>query len=209
MPQTPIYTSIVGMNYRFKKLSVLNSNFQKLKLGTKLELKREPTNAHDKNAIAVYVGKLKFGYVPAYYAKEIKNKNLQNYNFFVFDFKGWKKGFWGIPSTSVIGFKKTKSQIDFAKQIVTTELANYSVIKKKKKFQLSSDIIKGNQIKISKVSVSIKINSLKFETYDPYLMENAKEIFLSKESESFVLGFAEYENYNGVTTSIQVVTVKS
>ena len=39
--------------------------FSELKVGTKLELRCEPGNPHDPEAIAIYYGETKIGYVPS------------------------------------------------------------------------------------------------------------------------------------------------
>jgi hypothetical protein len=51
--------SIVGMNY-IKTEGVVAA----LAVGTAVTLVREPQNVHDKNAVAVYVGIQRVGYIP-------------------------------------------------------------------------------------------------------------------------------------------------
>lgn len=44
---------------------------EELKIGSKLDLEREPNNPHDNKAIALYYGDTKLGYVPAAYNEDI------------------------------------------------------------------------------------------------------------------------------------------
>ncbi len=54
-------TYIAGMNHRPGSATYLRA----LPNGQPLELKREPKNPHDKNAVAVFHGRTHLGYVPA------------------------------------------------------------------------------------------------------------------------------------------------
>lgn len=44
---------------------------EELKVGSKLDMEREATNPHDHNAIALYYGDTKLGYIPAAHNEEI------------------------------------------------------------------------------------------------------------------------------------------
>ena len=44
---------------------------EELKVGSRLDLEREANNPHDNNAIAIYYGDTKLGYIPAAHNEEI------------------------------------------------------------------------------------------------------------------------------------------
>ena len=48
--------------------------FDKLKIGTKLELKLEPNNKYDPNAVAIYYKNIKLGFIP-----KVKNKTIAQF----------------------------------------------------------------------------------------------------------------------------------
>ncbi len=44
---------------------------EELKIGSKLDLERETNNPHDPNAVAIYYGDTKLGYIPAAHNEDI------------------------------------------------------------------------------------------------------------------------------------------
>jgi hypothetical protein len=56
--------------------------FDKLKIGTKLKLVAEPTNAFDKNAVEIYLDDTKLGYVPRTFNREISKLLNAGYDIF-------------------------------------------------------------------------------------------------------------------------------
>ncbi|MDL2257959.1 HIRAN domain-containing protein [Eubacteriales bacterium OttesenSCG-928-K08] len=63
---------IAGFNY-YDGLDVI----EELKLGTTITLKSEPENLYDQEAVAIYYGKAKLGYIP-----QAKNRTLSNLIYF-------------------------------------------------------------------------------------------------------------------------------
>lgn len=63
-----IQTRVVGMKFADPDAT---QRIIKLAPGTRLDLRREPGNAHDRNAVAVYLNQSRVGYVPASVAASV------------------------------------------------------------------------------------------------------------------------------------------
>jgi hypothetical protein len=75
---------IVGLEYQLTTNKERFDFFGDLKIGTKLLIKREKRNKADKNACAIYRGRIKIGYIPRRIAKEIAPKVDEGATFFLF-----------------------------------------------------------------------------------------------------------------------------
>ena len=63
-----VSTRVVGMTFVVPDAT---PRVLRLAPGTALDLRREPGNRHDRNAVAVYINQLRVGYVPATVAASV------------------------------------------------------------------------------------------------------------------------------------------